>query len=126
MKSILNRMLALLIIGTFTGVLAFGKILKKEVTIGQPVSVNGTLLKEGTYNVSYDDETSELTIKKGRKVVVTTQARLDKTNDHASLYTRLDSKDPTQPSTLVSVFLNDGNQATILDKADNKAANARP
>jgi hypothetical protein len=76
--------------------------------------------------VAYDDETGELTIKRNRKVVVTAQARLDKTNDRFSLYTRGDSDDPNKPAALISIFLNDGNQATIVDKADNKAANVRP
>jgi hypothetical protein len=126
MKSILNRIIALLVISTFTGALAFGKVLKREVIIGHPLTVNGTLLKKGTYDVAYDDETGELTIKRNRKVVVTAQARLDKTNDRFSLYTRGEADDPTKPPALISIFLNDGNQATIVDKADNKAANARP
>jgi hypothetical protein len=126
MKSILNRIVALLVIATFTGALAFGKTTQREVTITTPLTVNGTLVKKGTYKVSYDDETGELTIKKGKKVVATAQARLEKTNDRYSTYTRTDSNDPTKPAALISVFLNDGNQATIVDKADNKAANARP
>jgi hypothetical protein len=126
MKSILNRIVALLVIGTFTGALAFGKTTQREVTITTPLTVNGTLVKKGTYKVSYDDETGELTIKKGKKVVATAQARVEKTNDRYSTYTRTDSNDPTKPPALISVFLNDGNQVTIVDKADNKAANARP
>jgi hypothetical protein len=126
MKSVLNRIIALLVIGTFTSALAVGKTTKKEVRIFHPVTVNDTLVKAGTYKVTYDDETGELTIKKGSKVVATAKARLDKTNDFTSLYTSSGSDDPTKLPALTSIFLNDGNQATIVDKADNKAANARP
>jgi hypothetical protein len=40
MKSILNRIVALLVIGTFTGALAFGKTTQRELTITTPLTVN--------------------------------------------------------------------------------------
>src|SRR5215510_4317159 len=103
MKSILNRILALLVIGTFTSALAVAKITKKEITITSPVTVNGTLVKKGTYKMTYDDKTGELTIAKGKKVVATAPARLDKTNDRVSTYVSA-SNDPSKPPALLSVF----------------------
>jgi len=126
MKAIVNRILALLVIGTFASALALGKTTSKEVTFAQSVSVDGTLIKKGTYNVTFNDETGELVIKRGKKVLATVQARLEKTSDRYSSYTRSDSNDPSKPPTLISILLSAGNQLTIVDKADKTATSVRP
>ena len=126
MKIRMTCVVVFLLIGTLSSALAFGKTTTKEVTFTQPVSVNGTLIKKGTYDVTFNDETSELTIKKGKKVLATAQARLEKTEDRYTSYTRSDSMDPTKPAVLVSVFLNNGSQAMIVDKGENTATSGRP
>ena len=122
MKSFVNRILVLLVIGTLTSVLAWGKTIEKEVTFIRPVTVNGTLVKKGTYKVAFNEETSELTIKRGKTVVATAQARLEKTTDHNNFYTHSAAADATQAPALVSVSLKDGNLAKIVDS---KAASSR-
>ena len=57
MKSIVNRILMLLVTVSLTGVLALAKTIEKEVTFIQSVSVNGTLVKKGTYKVAFNEET---------------------------------------------------------------------
>jgi hypothetical protein len=126
MKNRMNRMVVLVLIGTLSSALALAKTTTKEVTFNQPVSVNGTLIKKGTYNLTFNDETSELTIKKGKKVLATAPARLEKTNDRYTSYTRSDPTDRTKPAVLISVYLNDGNQLTIAEKTENTATSARP
>lgn len=125
MKSIVHRIVVLLVIGTLSGVLALGKTTEKEVTFIQNVSVNGTEVKKGTYKVTFNDETGELTIKKGKKVVATTQARLETTTDRHSFYTHAAAADPTKAPALTSVSLKDGNLATIVSSADNKGLSSR-
>lgn len=115
MKSILNRVVVLLVIVTLSGVLALAKTTEKEVTFTNPVTVNGTLVKKGTYKVAFNDETSELTIRKGRKILATAQARLEKTNDRYTFYTHSAAADATQAPVLVSVAFKDGNLVTIVD-----------
>lgn len=126
MKIRMTRVVVFLLVCTLSSALAFGKTTSKEVTFAQSVSVNGTLIKKGTYDVTFNDETSELTIKKGKKVLATAQARLEKTKDRYTSYTRSDSMDPTKPAVLVSVFLNNGSQAMIVDKGENTATSGRP
>ena len=48
---------------------ALAETITKEVTFLRPVTVNGTLLKAGTYKAVFDDQTGELTISRGKKVV---------------------------------------------------------
>ena len=123
MRSILNRLAALLVIATFTGVLASAKTTEKEVTFNNPVTVSGTLIQKGTYKVAFNDETNELTIRKGRKVLATAQARLEKTNERYTSYTHSAVADANQAPPLLSVAFKDGNLFTIVDA--NRTTSAR-
>jgi hypothetical protein len=126
MSSILNRIVAIAVISVLPGVLALGKTIEKKVTFTESVTVNGTLVKKGTYKVTFNEETNELTIRQGKKVVATAQARLEKTNERYDFYTRSASDDPTKADALVSISLKDGNLVTISSNADNKITTLRP
>ena len=104
-------------------VLALAKTTQKKVTFNTSVTVNGTLVEKGTYKAEFNDETGELTIRKGKKVVATAQARLEKTTDRNSFYVSSASADPSQAPALVSVSLKDGNLATLTNGS--KAASSR-
>ncbi len=125
MKSIVNRMMVFVLVGVLTGVVALAKSTEREVTFTKSVTVNGTVVKKGTYKVEFNEETSELTIRKGKKVVATAQARLEKITDRSSFYTSAEPTDPTQAPALVNVTLKDGNLATIVGSSDNKATSSR-
>lgn len=124
MKSILNRIVVLLVIVTLASVLGLGKTTERKVTFIRSVTVNGTEVKKGTYKVAFNDETGELTIRKGKKVVATAQARLEKTSDRSSFYTESASGDATKAPDLVSVYLKDGNLA-ILGGVNTKTTSSR-
>ena len=70
--------------------------------------------------MAFNEETGELTISKGGKVLATAPARLEKTNDRNSFYTHSPSSDPAKEPALVSVSLKDGNLAKIVNSGDNK------
>ena len=125
MKSIVNRIALLLVTVSLTGVLALGKTIEKEVTFIRSVAVNGTVVKKGTYKVAFNDENGELTIRKGKKVLATAQAQLEKTSDRSSFYTHGASDDPATAPALLSVYLKDGNLATLANGANSKAASSR-
>ena len=77
MKSIVSRMVAVLMVGALTGVVAFAKVHKQRVTFENDIKVNGTLVKKGNYEVKFDDETGQLTIAKNGKTVVQAMAKLE-------------------------------------------------
>ena len=77
MKSIVNRMVAVLMVGALTGVVAFAKVHKQRVTFDNDIKVNGTLVKKGNYEVKFDDETGQLTIAKNGKTVVQAMAKVE-------------------------------------------------
>lgn len=114
MKSIVNRVVVLLAVGALTSVLALGKTTEKKVTFLQSLDVNGTLVKKGTYKVAFNDETGELTIRKGDKVVATAQARLEKVSDRYNFYTHAPSADPGKAPVLVSVSFKGGDLAKLV------------
>ena len=76
MKSMVNRMVVVLMVGALTGVVAFAKVSKQRVTFENDVKVNGTVVKKGNYEVKFDDETGQLTISKNGKTVVQAMAKV--------------------------------------------------
>ena len=85
MKSFVSRMLVVLLVGALTSVVALAKVQKHRVTFENDMKVNGTLVKKGTYDVKFDDETGQLSIVKNGKVVAQamtrTESREKKAND---------------------------------------------
>ena len=84
MKSIVSKMMAVLMVGALTGVVAFAKVHKQKVTFESDIKVNGTLVKKGTYDVKFDDESGQLSIEKNGKTVAQAMAKLEAREKKAS------------------------------------------
>lgn len=79
-----NKMLAVLMVGALTSVVALAKVQKQRVTFENDIKVNGTLVKKGTYEVKFDDQSSQLAIIKNGKVVAEANAKLEQRAKKAS------------------------------------------
>ena len=77
MKSIVNRMVAVLMVGALMSVVAFAKVHKHTVTFDSDIKVNDTLVKKGTYQVKFDDETGQLSIIQNGKTVAQSMTRIE-------------------------------------------------
>jgi len=77
MKSIVNRIVVVIMIGALASVAAFAKTQKQRVTFENDIKVNGTLVKKGTYEVKFDEESGQLSINKNGKTVAQTMAKLE-------------------------------------------------
>ena len=77
MKSIVNRMVVVLMVAALTSVVALAKVHKQKVTFESDIKVNGTLVKKGTYDVKFDDESGQLSIEKNGKTVAQATAKLE-------------------------------------------------
>ncbi|HJS22839.1 MAG TPA: hypothetical protein VJ751_00625 [Pyrinomonadaceae bacterium] len=77
MKSIVTRMLVVLMVGALTSVAAFAKVHKHTVTFDTDIKVNDTLVKKGTYQVRFDDETGQLSIVQNGKTVAQAMTRIE-------------------------------------------------
>jgi cell division protein YceG involved in septum cleavage len=77
MKSIVNRIVVVLVVGALTSVAALAKVQKHKVTFENDTKVNGTLVKKGTYDLKFDDQTGQLSIVKNGKTVAQAMTRLE-------------------------------------------------
>jgi len=84
MKSIVNRMLVVVMVGALASVAAMAKTHKEKVTFDNDIKVNGTLVKKGTYDLKFDDETGQLSIVKNGKVVAQSMTRLENRDTKAN------------------------------------------
>jgi hypothetical protein len=101
-----------LVLGSIS-VIGMAKENKRQVTFDDPITVNGTLVKAGSYTVVFDDATGQLSISKGKKVLATATAELQKVEkDNGQVYSFSGSD---EPKALTSVTLKDGYRARIVN-----------
>ncbi|PWT92742.1 MAG: hypothetical protein C5B55_05725 [Blastocatellia bacterium] len=77
MKSIMNRLVVVMVVGALTSVVAFAKVHKSNVKFANDIKVNATVVKKGSYDVKFDDETGKLSIVKNGKVVAEANAKFE-------------------------------------------------
>lgn len=77
MKSIVNRIVVVIMVGALASVAAFAKTHKHRVTFENDIKVNGTVVKKGSYDVKFDDATGQLSIIRNGKTVAQTMAKLE-------------------------------------------------
>src|SRR6266852_7003745 len=115
MKDFVRHIFVGLMIFALAGVLALGKDKIKRASVALPtdVMVNGTLVKAGDYDVKFNEQTGELSILKGDKVVVKTTAHKEERADQAR-DTRLRFRD----NELVSVTFGGERQDIVIASAN--------
>jgi hypothetical protein len=84
MKSIVSKVMAVVMVGALTSVVAFAKVHKEKVTFDTDIKVNGTVVKKGTYDVKFDDESGQLSITKNGKTVAQATAKLEQREKKAN------------------------------------------
>ena len=77
MKSIVKRMVVVMMVAALTSVVALAKVHKQKVTFESDIKVNGTLVKKGTYDLKFNDETGQVSISKNGKTVAEAMARVE-------------------------------------------------
>lgn len=79
MKRTSKRIAVALVLCMMMSVAALAKVKSQTIAFGQDFTVGGTLIKRGTYRVSFDDVTNELTIadKKTKAVIAKVTARAE-------------------------------------------------
>ena len=124
MKSIVNRIAVVLVVGALTSMVAFAKVHKHKVTFEEDIKVNGTLVKRGTYDVKFDDESNQLTIAKNGKVVAQAMARLESRAKKANDFQlRSTNKDNEQQLTGVTFGGSDKDVVVVTEGASTTGSN---
>ncbi|MCU1264643.1 MAG: hypothetical protein JWM21_961 [Acidobacteria bacterium] len=108
-----NRIVLALVIGAMAGSLALGKNKRDSITFPENVKINGTLVKSGTYDVSFDDKTNELAIIKGGKVVAKVTGTLEKRAEKARR-TEYRTANGTEGTQLVRVAFSGSDQDIVV------------
>jgi lipopolysaccharide export system protein LptA len=126
MKSIINRVVVALVVLAMSSlaVLADGK--SKSVTFNDDVTVNGTLVKSGTYKVTYDEQTGELSIERYNKTIAKTSARTEK-RDKKAERTEVNTRKNNKTVELSSIAFSGADQTIVVSggSASGSAASAQ-
>ena len=79
----INRIAVALLIASFASVAAVAKTKSEKVSFFEDIKVNGTLVKKGSYDLKFDDQTGEVTISKNGKVVARSNSSLEQRSTKA-------------------------------------------
>ena len=113
MKSILNRIAVVLVVGALSSVVALAKVHKHKVTFVSDIKINNTLVKKGTYDLKFDDETGQFTVQKGSKVVAQSMAKLEQRDKKANDF-RLRSGGSGDDTQLLGVQFGGSDKEVVL------------
>lgn len=116
MKNLLNRAAILVIIGAMMSITALATTTNRQVTFGRDVTVNGAPVKAGTYKATFDDQTGEFKLFRGKKVVANATARMEKVSgSYRGAYS-------LTADALVSMNMNSTSQAVIVNDGESMKA----
>ena len=83
MKLLINGLMIACLLVTLAAATAFGNTRKSEIAFSADTKVNGTLVKKGKYEVAFDDQSGELSIFKGAKLIAKASAKIEKRDQKA-------------------------------------------
>ena len=117
MKGFLKGTFAALMICALASITAFAaakdKVKTENVTFAEDVTVNGTLVKAGEYQLKFNEETSELAIMKNGKVKAKTTAHFQPRSDKAK-NTSIRTVDKGSIAELIGVTFEGSNQDVVV------------
>jgi len=114
MKTILSRIALALLITSLAGLSVFAKGKTESVNFPTDTKINGTLVKQGVYDLKFDEKTGELSIVKNGKVIAratTTSAKRDRKAQTLELRSTINGAD-TQ---LVSVAFGGSDENHVIN-----------
>lgn len=113
MRHLFNRAIILLVVSALTSMTALAMTTNRKVTFNRDVTVNGAPVKAGTYKVTFDDQTGEFKLFRGKKVVANATARMEKvTGPFRGAYSITPDG---ENHALVSMNMNSTDQAVIIN-----------
>ena len=120
MKLLINGLMVACLLVTFASVTAFGNTRKSNVALSADTKVNGTLVKKGKYEAVFDDQSGELSIFKGTKLIAKTSARLEK-RDQKARGTQVSTILEGMDQKLVSITFNGSDENLVVGQAGMQA-----
>jgi hypothetical protein len=120
MKSLINCVMVGCLLVTLASATAFGNTRKSTIAFAADTKVNGTIVKKGKYEAVFDDQSGELSIFKGAKLIAKAAARIEKRDQKArgtEVQTILEGMDQK----LVSITFNGGDENVVVAQAGMQA-----
>ena len=122
MKSVTNRIVIAVVITAMTGIMTFAKNKKETVTFPTDMQVGGTLVKKGTYDVKYDDQTHELLVVDGKKIIARAATTIEqRTRKSSGLQFASTSNGQTDTKRLVSITFGGSKENIVLSQGGGQA-----
>ena len=115
MKSIVSRVLVVMMVGALASVVAFAKVHKQRMTFNSDVKVNDTVVKKGDYEVKFDDESGQLSIVKNGKVVAQAMAKVEARAKKANDF-QVRSSGTGDNAQLIGVTFSGSEQDVVINK----------
>jgi hypothetical protein len=116
MKTKVQRIFIALAACALLNVFALAGVKNKSVTFDKDVKVGGTLVKKGTYTVTFDEETKELAIINGKGIVAKSTAQLQERKSNSKYATSYTSYKETDGSNLLLSVKMGGSFAVVNDQ----------
>ncbi len=113
MKTLLNRIALALLVTALASVSVFPKSTTETVRFPTNIKVNGTLVKEGEYDLKFDDKTGELRIMKGSKVIARSATSVAK-RDRKAQALEIKCEGTGDQAQLVSVAFTGSDQDLVI------------
>jgi len=123
MKSIVSKVAAVVMVGALTSVVAFAKVHKEKVTFDSDIKVNGTVVKKGTYDLKFDDESGQLSITKNGKVVAQAMAKAEQREKKANDF-QLRSTSDNGETNLIGVTFNGSDKNVVITSSGSSTTGA--
>ena len=83
MKVLLNGLVIASLLLSVASATVFGNTRKSNIVFSSDTKVNGTLVKKGDYEAVFDDQSGDLSILKGERVIAKTMASIEKRSQKA-------------------------------------------
>lgn len=116
MRLLINGLMVACLLVTSAGATAFGKTRKSDIAFSADTKVNGMLVKKGQYEAVFDDQSGELSIFKGAKLIAKASARIEKRDQkarRAEVQTILEGMDQK----LVSITFSGSHENLVVGQA---------
>ena len=122
MKNFVRRFGFALAVCAMTGLMAFAEVKSDKVTFSEDITVNGTVVKKGTYKVMFDDQSSELSIVgKDKATVAKTKVRTETRQNKASR-TEVNSSQKDNAQVLRSITFGGDNKLLVIGDGNQAAS----
>ena len=116
MRHLFSRAVTLLAVVAMTSIAALATTTNRQVTFSRDVTVNGAPVKAGTYKATFDNQTGEFKLLRGKKVVANATARLEKiTGPFQNGYALIANGNSYA---LLSMNMNSTSQAVIVNNVE--------